>query len=104
MTSSVLDRESTSSYWLTVVAQDRGLVPRSSQVYVYIAVDDKNDNIPQPREPAYYSTVLEGAEEGTEVALIEAIDRDDPTTQSISYLITAGNPQGFFNIHPKTGK
>lgn len=53
----MLDRETASYYWLTVVAQDRALVPQFARLEVMVDVLDVNDNIPQSTEPAYYASV-----------------------------------------------
>lgn len=60
-TATQLDRETVSSYWLTVYAQDHGTVPMSSSVEVYISVSDVNDNPPETDQPVYYVSVPENS-------------------------------------------
>ena len=103
-TNIVLDRESQSHYWLTIVARDRGTVPQSSRAEVLIEVQDANDNIPQTLEPVYYPTVVESSPEGTSVVRVQGYDLDVSTSTQLSYDITSGNPQGFFIIDSVTGK
>ena len=100
----VLDRESVPHYWLTVYAQDHGTIPKTTIVEVYIEVQDVNDNIPQTYQPVYYPSVQENSNIGTPVVKIEAHDNDDTNNNKLTYQITSGNPQGFFNINRATGK
>ncbi len=100
----MLDRESTSRYWLTIIARDRGTVPRSSYVEVYVEVQDVNDNVPQTPEPVYYPGVPENSPEGTAVVKLAATDLDSSSNNQISYEISSGNPQGFFTIDSSSGE
>ncbi|XP_064610099.1 protocadherin Fat 1-like isoform X2 [Liolophura sinensis] len=102
-TNQVLDRETASHYWLTVYAQDRGVVPLHSRLDVFIEVEDLNDNIPQTIEPAYYASVVENSKAGVTVVKIEAEDGDQNPLQRLQFDITGGNPQGFFRIDPVSG-
>ncbi len=100
----ILDRESTPHYWLTVYAQDRGTIPKTTVVEVYIEVEDVNDNIPQTHEPVYYPAVQENSDAGTSVVKVTASDQDATSNNRLTYDITSGNPQGFFNINTATGR
>ncbi|XP_041951368.1 protocadherin Fat 1a isoform X1 [Alosa sapidissima] len=102
-TQELLDHETTPHYWLTVYATDRGVVPLSSFVEVYVEVQDVNDNAPQTTEPVYYPTVMENSPKDVSIIQIEAFDPDMRSSDKLSYRITSGNPQGFFAINPKTG-
>ncbi|XP_058145854.1 LOW QUALITY PROTEIN: protocadherin Fat 1 [Dasypus novemcinctus] len=102
-TSERLDRESASHYWLTVYATDRAVVPLSSFTEIYIEVEDVNDNAPQTSESVYYPEVLENSPKDVSVVQVEASDPDSSSEDKLTYRITSGNPQGFFQIHPKTG-
>uniref|UniRef100_A0A3B4E9G9 FAT atypical cadherin 1a n=1 Tax=Pygocentrus nattereri TaxID=42514 RepID=A0A3B4E9G9_PYGNA len=102
-TQEILDRETTSHYWLTVYATDQGVVPLSSSVEVYINVQDVNDNAPQTSEPVYYSSVPENSPKDMSIMQIQAFDPDSKTSDKLTYTITSGNPQGFFNIDSQTG-
>lgn len=103
-TQELLDHETVPHYWLTVYATDRGVVPLSSFVDVYIEVQDVNDNAPQTSEPVYYPSVMENSPKDVSIIQIEAFDPDTKSSEKLSYKITSGNPQGFFSINPKTGK
>ncbi|KAG8592191.1 hypothetical protein GDO81_000433 [Engystomops pustulosus] len=98
-----LDRETTSHYWLTVYATDRGVVPLSSFIEIYIEIEDVNDNAPQTSEPVYYPEVMENSPKDLSVVQIVAFDPDSSSNDKLTYKISSGNPQGFFAINPKTG-
>ncbi|XP_061658390.1 protocadherin Fat 3-like isoform X4 [Syngnathoides biaculeatus] len=103
-TAGILDCESKDSYWLTVHATDRGVTPLSASVEVFIQVEDVNDNAPLTSDPIYHPSVMENSPKDVSVIRIQAQDPDLTATPSrLSYRITAGNPQNFFYINPKTG-
>ncbi|XP_015819377.1 protocadherin Fat 1a isoform X4 [Nothobranchius furzeri] len=102
-TKELLDHETTPHYWLTVYATDRGVVPLSSFVEVYIEVQDVNDNAPQTSEPVYYPSIMENSPKDVSIILINAVDPDTKSSDKLTYRITSGNPQGFFTINSKTG-
>lgn len=83
---------------------DRGVVPLSSFVEVFIEVQDVNDNAPQTSEPVYYPSVMESSPKDVSIIQINAVDPDAKASDKLSYRITSGNPQGFFAINAKTGK
>lgn len=82
---------------------DRGVVPLSAFVEVYIEVQDVNDNAPQTSEPVYYPSVMENSPKDVSIIQIEAVDPDAKASDKLTYRITSGNPQGFFAINAKTG-
>lgn len=83
---------------------DRGVVPLSAFVEVFIEVQDVNDNAPQTSEPVYYPSVMENSPKDVSIIKINAVDPDDKGSENLTYRITSGNPQGFFAINAKTGK
>uniref|UniRef100_A0ABM5FWA7 Protocadherin Fat 3 isoform X7 n=1 Tax=Pogona vitticeps TaxID=103695 RepID=A0ABM5FWA7_9SAUR len=101
-TADILDRETTQSYWLTVYATDRGVVPLYTTIEVYVEVEDVNDNAPLTSEPIYYPSVLENSPKDVSVIQIQAQDPDSSTNEKLTYRITSGNPQNFFIINTKT--
>ncbi|XP_017769468.1 PREDICTED: fat-like cadherin-related tumor suppressor homolog isoform X4 [Nicrophorus vespilloides] len=102
-TLSVLDFETKPHYWLTVFAQDHGVVPLYSSVEIYIKVLNENDNVPLSDEAVYYPSVPEESPAGRVVLQISATDRDRDPGQRITYKIVSGNQEGFFAINPSTG-
>uniref|UniRef100_A0A8C2HX84 FAT atypical cadherin 3b n=1 Tax=Cyprinus carpio TaxID=7962 RepID=A0A8C2HX84_CYPCA len=103
-TTGSLDCETQDSYWLTVYALDRGMVPLSASVEVFIQVEDVNDNAPLTSEPIYHPYVMENSPKDVSVVRIQAQDLDVTASDSrLMYRITAGNPQNFFSINSNTG-
>ncbi|CAK1553844.1 unnamed protein product [Leptosia nina] len=104
-TQSPLDRETVPHYWVTVCAQDHGLVPRQACIRVYIEVEDVNDMAPWPERAEYRVTIPENCPRGTHVARVTAHDADasrDPVR--LRYSVVAGNPDGLFSIDEDTGE
>ncbi|XP_067289950.1 protocadherin Fat 3 isoform X6 [Pseudorasbora parva] len=103
-TTGTLDCETQDSYWLTVYATDRGVVPLSATIEVFIQVEDVNDNAPLTSEPIYNPYVMENSPKDVPVVRIQAQDPDVTASDSrLTYRITAGNPQNFFSIDSNTG-
>uniref|UniRef100_A0A674PRB3 FAT atypical cadherin 3a n=1 Tax=Takifugu rubripes TaxID=31033 RepID=A0A674PRB3_TAKRU len=104
-TTDILDRETKDSYWLTVYATDRGVVPQFATIEVFIQVEDVNDNAPLTSEAMYQCTVHENSPDGVSVIQIQAQDPDDTALSSdkLSYHIISGNPQNLFTINTNTG-
>jgi hypothetical protein len=103
-TLAVLDRETRTHYWLTVYAMDRGAVPLSSKIYVYVEVLNVNDNVPLTLAPVYFASVAENARPFTRVVAIQAEDADAEEEGSrLTYEIIAGDPQSLFHCDPNTG-
>ncbi|XP_046748553.1 fat-like cadherin-related tumor suppressor homolog isoform X2 [Diprion similis] len=98
----VLDVETKSGYWITVFAQDHGVVPLSSKIEVYVAVLDENDNTPLTDLPVYYPSVPENSPAGVSVVQVRAFDKD-VSPQKLTFSITSGNPEGYFLINSTTG-
>ncbi|XP_032878328.1 protocadherin Fat 3 isoform X3 [Amblyraja radiata] len=103
VTADVLDRETTASYWLTVYATDRGVVPLFSSIEIYIEVEDENDNAPISSQPIYHPSIMENSPKDIPIVQIQAYDPDSSSSDKMTFKITSGNPQNFFTINPKTG-
>ncbi|CRK90602.1 CLUMA_CG004304, isoform A [Clunio marinus] len=97
------DAETKSHYWLTVCAQDHGIVPLHSCIEVFIQIENENDNVPLTAQPVYYPSVPENSPPGTKIIQLEATDDDIDNEQTLSYRLISGNPEGFFNINTTTG-
>ncbi|XP_041850205.1 LOW QUALITY PROTEIN: protocadherin Fat 3a [Melanotaenia boesemani] len=105
-TTDILDRETKDSYWLTVYASDRGVVPQFTSIEVFIQVEDVNDNAPLTSQPLYRPSVPENSPRDVSIIHIQAQDPDaSPTTSTdwFNYRIISGNPQNFFTINSRTG-
>ena len=75
-TSVVLDCETNSHYWLTIVAKDRAAVPLTAHLELYVSIENENDLPPVTTEPFYYIRVPENASIGTNLLQVEAHDPD----------------------------
>ncbi|KAB5550105.1 hypothetical protein PHYPO_G00049870 [Pangasianodon hypophthalmus] len=103
-TTDLLDRETQDSYWLTVYATDRGVVPQSAALQVYIQVEDVNDNAPLTSDPMYHASIPENSPKDVSIIQIQAQDPDATATEPrFSFRIASGNPQNFFSINTRTG-
>ncbi|XP_077287800.1 fat-like cadherin-related tumor suppressor homolog [Arctopsyche grandis] len=101
-TLAILDAETRSHYWLTVCAQDQGVVPLYSCVKVYIEVEDENDCVPLTLESSYTGQVTENSPSGRVVLQLHGEDADrSPST--LSYKIVSGDSGGLFHINSSTG-
>lgn len=107
-TTDLLDRETKDSYWLTVYATDKGVVPQFATLEVFIKVEDVNDNAPLTSEPLYWSSVLENSMPDVSVVQIQAQDPDEPiiptSGNQLSYRIVSRNEHNFFSINSQTGE
>ena len=93
-----LDREMISVCTVTVSAFD-GL--RTSDVKVYITVEDENDNSPSFNETSYSVTIPEIIPLGTTVVTVLATDRDFGVNAEITYSLEPAN--NMFAINSMTG-
>lgn len=67
---------------------------------MYINVYNVNDNVPMTAKPVYYPKIAEGSPAGTRIIKLDATDEDNDDDVLISFKITSGNPEGFFEITP----
>ncbi|KAK6640052.1 hypothetical protein RUM43_008329 [Polyplax serrata] len=91
VTTKVLDRETVSSYLLTVTARDGGVPSLSDTTDVEITVKDVNDNAPVFSSAMYTGVVSEDALVGTSVLQVQATDIDSGLNGRIKYSF---NPPG----------
>ena len=95
-----LDRETKASYDITVAASD-GI--QSSTVTVTMQVTDTNDDVPTFGQPEYWFEVSEGAQLGSNVGLVSAVDRDLGSNADVTYSLTSHWGRDKFSLHPRTG-
>ncbi|XP_056330520.1 protocadherin-16 [Danio aesculapii] len=98
-----LDFEIANSYNLTIVVSDRGIPQRSSSVPVLITVMDTNDNPPSFSRAEYSAVVNEGAETGTEILQLFAMDPDSTPNGEVQYSISSGDDSELFSVDQWTG-
>ena len=99
-----LDRESTSSYNLTVTATDLGSPsPLSSTVVLTVVILDVNDNPPLFGRKLYSASVAEDSPVGHQVLRVLATSLDEGVNAEITYSIVGGNEHRHFEIDAQTG-
>jgi protocadherin Fat 4 len=101
----ILDRETleTGQINITVEAKDRGQPPKRNQQCIKIIVDDVNDNIPTFQPHSELINVYENISIGSELLRVSAVDKDQGLNGKVEYVITAGNVNDTFSIHPIDG-
>ena len=98
-----IDRETTSYFYLDIIATDQGSPSLASETLrVEIAVDDENDNDPEFDKEMYYQNITENLSAGAFVEQIKATDKDLSLNGEVVYSIKNG-ANGHFIIGNKTG-
>ncbi|KAK0180966.1 hypothetical protein PV327_003292, partial [Microctonus hyperodae] len=91
-----LDREQTSIYHLTLVAQDSSPTePRAAAVNLTIFVKDLNDNAPKFSSPRYTAYVPDSTKPGDFVFGAKAVDDDDGENSRIIYRLQGEDAERF---------
>ena len=98
----VLDRETTSSYNLTVLARDSGDPPLTASATLIVQVVDVNDNPPVFVRPFYTLTVPEDATSTEPILVLEATDDDEGTNREITFSLTGDG--GRFRVNVTSGE
>ncbi|XP_032885726.1 protocadherin beta-16-like isoform X11 [Amblyraja radiata] len=86
-----MDRETTSTHEVTVLAEDGGLPVRSGKVQVTIRVKDANDNAPVFTQSVYSVSLVESAPTGSLIIKLNATDLDDGPNGEITYSLSSHN-------------
>ncbi|XP_061398166.1 cadherin-related tumor suppressor, partial [Musca vetustissima] len=102
-TASVLDREETSMYFLTLMAQDSSATePRATAVNLTITVSDVNDNMPRFEANQFHVNIPDKTGLNEFVFGAWARDADEGLNSLVMYNIS-GKDVGYFQINAKTG-
>ncbi|XP_072001811.1 protocadherin gamma-B2-like isoform X44 [Engystomops pustulosus] len=91
VTAGPLDREETSVYNITVIAEDEGSPPMITEKMLHITVLDVNDNPPVFGKPLFISYLPENTPAGTSIQSIQASDLDENENARITYSIINKN-------------
>ncbi|XP_055498723.1 protocadherin beta-15-like isoform X6 [Leucoraja erinacea] len=86
-----LDRETTSTHDLTMLAEDGGVPLRSGKVQVTVRVKDANDNPPVFSQAVYSVSMVESAPTGSLIIKLNATDLDDGPNGKITYSFSSHN-------------
>ena len=101
-----LDRESTSSYQLTVYAMDGGNPPQNGSVKITIVISDQNDNKPIFSKTEYNASVEENIPVNSTIVHVIATDSDAGENGLIQYRFSSRTPSkvtDMFDIDTVTG-
>ncbi|XP_019645842.1 PREDICTED: protocadherin Fat 4-like [Branchiostoma belcheri] len=99
-----LDRETTASYQLTVLAiDDGGASSLTGTTTVTVTITDVNDNTPVFGQSLYTVDLAETTAAGSAVVTVGATDADDGTNAAITYSIVSGNTNNDLAIDASTG-
>ncbi|KAM4619841.1 protocadherin-16 [Polymixia lowei] len=101
-TTKELDKELQDHYTLTVYARDGGLPPNFAKAVVRVEVQDENDNAPVFAKP-WYSLEVPENQAPVELCFLKATDPDSGPSGELEYRITAGDPDGDFQLQASTG-
>uniref|UniRef100_H2ZGK9 Uncharacterized protein n=1 Tax=Ciona savignyi TaxID=51511 RepID=H2ZGK9_CIOSA len=100
LTSSPLDREATSAYWLTAISMDGGDKQCSSKIH--ITIEDVNDNAPIFESASLRHSTRENTPVNSSLHRIVAFDPDQGLNGTISFQLRDDvNKQ--FSVEPRTG-
>ncbi|XP_028397675.1 protocadherin Fat 4-like [Dendronephthya gigantea] len=100
-----LDRETLVNKMIniTVEAKDHGEPPKHNQQYIQIIVEDVNDNTPKFESHVKFLNVYENISIGSELLRVNAVDIDQGVNGKVEFVISAGNVNDTFSIHPIDG-
>nr|XP_040578403.1 fat-like cadherin-related tumor suppressor homolog isoform X5 [Lepeophtheirus salmonis] len=102
-----LDRETKKDYWITIYAQDQGLVPLYTSLDIYILILNVNDNVPYSNNFSTVVNIQENSRPYTKLLTIEAFDDDEEDDYSkfqiISFYIIGEDPYSLFQINSTSG-
>uniref|UniRef100_A0A8D3DRM0 Protocadherin Fat 4 n=1 Tax=Scophthalmus maximus TaxID=52904 RepID=A0A8D3DRM0_SCOMX len=95
-----LDRETTPTYNLTILAVDTGTPPATGSATLIVNLEDINDN--GPTLTSAYAEVMENQRAGTAVTTLTASDPDLPPNQGpfLYSLLSSGSANSYFSLSP----
>ena len=96
------DREVQALYEVTLVCEDRGVVPQATEMQLKIRVIDENDFSPEFPKSLYTTAILENNVIGASIITVSAGDRDQGDNANITYQI-ADNMKDVFHVEPVSG-
>ncbi|XP_073710575.1 protocadherin alpha-5 isoform X22 [Misgurnus anguillicaudatus] len=109
VTTSALDRETTSHYEVMLVAKDAGQPPLSSVKTITVQVSDVNDNSPEFSSSPYAFYVMENNVPGKSLFSVSASDKDASESGIVNYQIwrdsgVENKYTSFININSENGE
>jgi len=109
VTSAFLDRETISSYNVTIIATDGGTPHLTSRMTFKVEVADVNDNSPRFEQTSYTVYMEENNAPGASLCVVKALDADTGENARITYTVLNDNNHGipvasYVSIKPDTGE
>ena len=102
-TTTQLNRETVSTYFLIIRANDGGTPSLSSTANITVTITDINDNAPQ-FQGSSEATIIENPLPGSLVSSnFSANDRDEGANAELTWEIVSGNVFEAFRVDPTTG-
>jgi len=98
-----LDHEKQTQHQLMVIAKDGGSPQRSTELTIFINVQDVNDNSPVFEKSRYVFSVSEAEPVNHQFGQLIATDADSSNNGKVTYLIQNGDSYQMFGIFPDTG-
>ncbi|XP_054840718.1 protocadherin gamma-B5-like isoform X5 [Eublepharis macularius] len=100
-----LDRESESSFHLTLLAVDGGKPAKTGTAKIWIDVTDANDNSPVFAQEMYKVSLRENTLKGSSVMEVKASDKDEGSYGQISYSFSSitESARKIFYLDPQNG-
>ncbi|XP_051869362.1 protocadherin beta-15-like isoform X14 [Pristis pectinata] len=99
----MLDRETTSSYDITVTCTDAGHPPLTSKKTIRVEVSDVNDNAPRLTQPVYSARVIENNVIGNSIFSLTAFDPDTGQNSRLHFTILNSSAAKYVSINSQTG-
>ncbi|XP_058820979.1 cadherin-related tumor suppressor [Topomyia yanbarensis] len=102
-TQAQLDREVNGNIELSISARDGGPNPKWAHTQLKVTILDENDEAPQFTQTRLNVTLNENAKPKTVIAILTAVDHDQGTNGSITYLLHRSvekNYPGMFQLDP----
>ncbi|XP_072120762.1 protocadherin alpha-C2-like [Mobula birostris] len=99
----VLDRETTSSYDITVTCTDAGTPPLTSKETIQVQVSDVNDNAPSFTQSVYTANVMENNVIGGSIFSVTAFDPDRGLNARLKYTILNSSLASYVSINSQSG-
>ncbi|XP_051869356.1 protocadherin gamma-A11-like isoform X9 [Pristis pectinata] len=98
----MLDRETTSSYDITVTCTDAGMPPLTSKKTIRLEVSDVNDNAPRFTQPVYTARVMENNVIGDSIFSLTAFDPDTGQNARMKFTILNSSVAPYVSINSQT--
>ncbi|XP_051870933.1 protocadherin-like protein [Pristis pectinata] len=98
-----LDRETTSSYDITVTCTDAGHPPLTSKKTIRVEVSDVNDNAPRFTQPVYTARVMENNVIGDSIFSLTAFDPDRGQNARLKFTVLNSSAAPYVSINSQTG-